>query len=99
MLPSKILSSWYSLDSPQEVLSDEYPFARVSVTFQVFLPHFVMAKLVASSIRVEGYLEGGWVNLGHDLFYMITVRILLPVSPWLRLTAETGPLPRPDHQP
>ena len=30
------LSCWYSLDSPQGVLSDEYPFARVTVLFQDF---------------------------------------------------------------
>ena len=30
------LSCWYSLDSSHRVLSDEYPYARVSVIFQVF---------------------------------------------------------------
>ena len=30
------LSCWYSLDSSRQVLSDEYPFDRVSVIFQVF---------------------------------------------------------------
>ena len=30
------LSCWYSLDSSRGVLSDEYPFARVSVIFQDF---------------------------------------------------------------
>ena len=30
------LSCWYSLDSSRWVLSDEYPYARVSVIFQVF---------------------------------------------------------------
>ena len=32
----KILSCWYSLDSFCSALSDEYPFARVSVIFPVF---------------------------------------------------------------
>ena len=31
-----ILSCWYSLESSCRVLSDEYPFARVSVIFQRF---------------------------------------------------------------
>ena len=30
------LSSWYSFESSRQVLSDEYPFARVSVIFRVF---------------------------------------------------------------
>ena len=30
------LSCWYSLESSQWVLSDEYPFAMVSVIFQLF---------------------------------------------------------------
>ena len=30
------LSSWYSLNSSRQVISDEYPFARCSVIFQVF---------------------------------------------------------------
>ena len=47
------LSCWYSLDSSRCVLSDEYPYARVSVIFQGFLHHFVLAKLASSSIRVN----------------------------------------------
>ena len=47
------LSCWYSLDSSHWVLSDEYPFARVSVIIQVFLHNFVLAKLAISSIRVK----------------------------------------------
>ena len=35
------------------MLSDEYPFARDSVIFHVFLHHFVLAKLATSSIRVK----------------------------------------------
>ena len=48
------LSSWYSLDSPRRVLSNEYPMpcARVPVIFLVFWHHFVLAKLATSSIRV-----------------------------------------------
>ena len=56
------MSCWYSLDNPRWVLSFEYPFARVSVIFQFFLQHFVLAKLATSSIRVNIYkLE--WVNV------------------------------------
>ena len=47
------LSCWYSLESSHRVLPYEYPFARVSVIFQVFLHHFVLAKLASSSIRVK----------------------------------------------
>ena len=47
------LSSWYSLESPHRVLSDEYPFARVSVIFQLFSHYFVLIKLATSSIRVK----------------------------------------------
>ena len=35
------------------MLSDEYPFARVSVIFQVFSYHFVLAESATSSIRVN----------------------------------------------
>ena len=47
------LSCWYSLESSHWVLSDEYPFARVSVIFQVFSHNFVLVKLAFSSIRVK----------------------------------------------
>ena len=50
------LSCWYSLESSHWVLSDEYPFARVSVIFQFFLHHFVLAKLATSSIRVNAFM-------------------------------------------
>ena len=53
------LSCWYSLDSSRGVLSDEYPFSRVSVIFQVFCIHFAMAKLAPSSIRVNPYKKIG----------------------------------------
>ena len=36
-----------------KALADEYPYARVSVIFHVFLHHFVSAKLATSSIRVR----------------------------------------------
>ena len=39
------LSSWYSFESSRRVLSDEYPFARVSVIFPGFLYLFVLAKV------------------------------------------------------
>ena len=47
------LPCWHSLESSRRVLSYEYPFARVSVIFQVFFYHFVLAKLATSSIRVK----------------------------------------------
>ena len=47
----EILSRWYSLNSSHWVLSDEYPYARVSTFFR-FLHHLVLAKLATSSIRV-----------------------------------------------
>ena len=47
------LSCWYSLESSHGVLSDEYPYARVSVISQLFLHHFVLAKLATSSIGVK----------------------------------------------
>ena len=47
------MSCWYSLNSSREVLSDEYPFARGFDHFLVFLHHFVLAKLAASSVRVN----------------------------------------------
>ena len=34
-------------------LSNEYPCARVSIIFQGFLYHFVLAKLATTSIRVK----------------------------------------------
>ena len=47
------LSCWYSLESSYWVLSDEYPCASDSVIFLDFVPHFVLAKLATSSIRVN----------------------------------------------
>ena len=47
------MSCWYSLESSRWVLSDEYPFAMVSVIFSFFLYHFVLAKLATGSIRVN----------------------------------------------
>ena len=35
--------------------SHEYPYARVSIIFPVFLPHFVLAKLAISSIRLRRF--------------------------------------------
>ena len=35
------------------IASDKYPFARVSVIFQLFSHHFVFTKLAASSTRVN----------------------------------------------
>ena len=49
------LSCWYSFESFRWVLSGEYPFARVSVIFQVFLHHFILAKLATCSIRVNPF--------------------------------------------
>ena len=48
------LSCWYSLDSSWWVLSYEYPYARVSVIFQDFFHHFLLAKSATSSVRVNG---------------------------------------------
>ena len=44
------------------VLLDEYPCARVSVIFQGFLHHFVLAKLATSSIRVKAAATLGGIN-------------------------------------
>ena len=51
----RTLSCWYSLESSRWVLSDEYPFARVSV-ISVFLHHFELVKLATSSISVKQYI-------------------------------------------
>ena len=47
------LSCWYSFESSHWVLSDEYPFGRDSVIFQLFSHHFVLTKLATSSKRVK----------------------------------------------
>ena len=44
------LSCWYLLDSSRWVLLNEYPFARVSVSF---LYNFVFVKFTSSSKRVK----------------------------------------------
>ena len=49
----RTLSCWYSLESSLLVLSDEYPFARVSVIFQLFPHQFVFTKFATSSTRVK----------------------------------------------
>ena len=54
------MSSWYLLDSSCRVLSNEYLCARVAVIFQVFLHHFVLAKLAHSSIGVNTILGAIW---------------------------------------
>ena len=51
IIPTK--SSGYSYESPRRELSDEYPFAKVSVIFKVFKNLFVLVKLATSSIRVN----------------------------------------------
>ena len=44
------------------VLSDEYPYAGVSVIFKDFLHHFALSKLATSSMRVKySYLK--WVTM------------------------------------
>ena len=48
------LSCWYSLGSSHWALLDEYPCARVSVIFQLFLfASFCIVKLSTSSIMVK----------------------------------------------
>ena len=47
------LSCWYSLDSSRWELSDEYPWARISVVVHCFLHHFLLDKFATSSIRVK----------------------------------------------
>ena len=45
----------YSLESSHWALSDEYPFARISIIFfKLFSHRFLLAKLATSSIRVKG---------------------------------------------
>ena len=46
------MSCCYSLDSSRGVLSVEYPRARVSAFFHVFHFHFVLAKLITSSLTL-----------------------------------------------
>ena len=84
----KTLSCWYSLDSSRWVLSDEYPFARVSVIFQIFWHYFVLAKLAIGSIRVKNTpLVSAWNYKLPQLssaVIMDQVRYLLPIlSPGL----------------
>ena len=47
------LPCWYSLDDSCCVLSDEYPFAIVSVIFQLFPHQFLMTKLATRSTKVD----------------------------------------------
>ena len=39
------LSCWYSLDSSRQVLSDEYPFTRVSIIFFMFFASFCNGQI------------------------------------------------------
>ena len=48
-----ILSCWYSLVSSHRVPTYEYPFAKLSVIFQLFSHCFVLIKLATSSLRVN----------------------------------------------
>ena len=41
------------IDSSRRLLSDEYPYARVSVIFLGFLHYLVLANLVTSIIKVN----------------------------------------------
>ena len=47
------LSCWYSLESSRRALSDEYPFARVSVILLGFLHYFVLVELASSPVPLE----------------------------------------------
>ena len=101
----RTLSSWYSLDSSHEVLSDEC--ARVSVIFQFFFHHFIFAKLATRSnyglktIPVLSQLHVGYKpytqyhHLYTDLrlnliYYSIIQWIDLPYSPDLAHGAGRG---------
>ena len=48
-------SCGYSYESSHWVLSDEYPFARVSFIFLLFLSYFILANLATSSISVKNH--------------------------------------------
>ena len=45
----------FTMNPKHEWFPNEYPCARVSVNFQLFLPHFVIAKLATSSTRNKNH--------------------------------------------
>ena len=49
------------------MLSDEYPFARLSVFYFSFLHHLVLAKLATCSI---------WVNIAYEVNFFDSTLIL-----------------------
>ena len=63
------LSHWYSLNSSRWVLSDEYPFARVSVIFLGFCIHFHQQHkglpFHAWSFCHSLSQQDVWVTFGH----------------------------------
>ena len=59
------LSCWYSLDSSWWVLSDEYPYARVSIIFQVFASFCNGHKI--SHQQHEGYYYWRGPSSSHRL--------------------------------
>ena len=78
----------YSYESSHWVLSDEYPFARVSVIFPVFLQNFVLAKSATSSIRVNGLLVA-WKKKCSVHKGFVSVLFLWTGSCW-RVASDLG---------
>ena len=74
------LSCWFSLESSHWVLSDEYPFAMVSVISQLFV--ILLTKLATSSERVKGSLtcmphKGIHVHMCRYIFMWTQVCVCL----------------------
>ena len=59
----KTLSCWYSWDSHQSVLSDEYPYGRV---ISGVLHFFIFANLATSGLRVQVKVLVGALQLKPD---------------------------------
>ena len=70
------LSCWYSLDSYRRALSDEYPFAKVSVILLGVLYHFV--SLATSSIRFN-HIPVAEVGMHFNLLILTPVTFGWPV--------------------
>ena len=81
------LPCWYSLDSPREVLSDEYPYARVSVISQLFSHCFVFTKLTTSSTKVKEFLPKLLCGTSILLTITFTMKMILQ-NIWRRVVGN-----------
>ena len=86
LLLSKAQTKFENHLNPHSVLSDEYPFARVSIFFLGFLHHSVLLKLATSRIRVN--TSAAKVTFIQCTKKQRNMKIILTLSCWYSLESS-----------